>query len=38
MIILAKENLVVNNWDELPKDFGKKQFDDFNYKLQMENQ
>ena len=24
----------VNNWDELPKDFGKKQFDNFNYKLQ----
>ena len=23
----------INNWDELPKDFGKKQFDDFNYKL-----
>ena len=23
----------INNWNELPKDFGKKQFDDFNYKL-----
>ena len=23
----------INNWDELPEDFGKKQFDDFNYKL-----
>lgn len=23
----------INSWDELPKDFGKKQFDDFNYKL-----
>ena len=23
----------VNSWDELPKDFGKKQYDDFNYKL-----
>ena len=23
----------INNWDELPKDFGKKQFDDFDYKL-----
>lgn len=23
----------INNWDELPKDFGKRQFDDFNYKL-----
>ena len=23
----------INNWDELPKDFGKKQFADFNYKL-----
>lgn len=23
----------INRWDELPKDFGKKQFDDFNYKL-----
>ena len=23
----------INNWDELPKDFGKKQFNDFNYKL-----
>lgn len=24
----------INNWDELPDDFGKKQFYDFNYKLQ----
>lgn len=23
----------INNWEELPKDFGKKQFEDFNYKL-----
>ena len=23
----------INNWNELPEDFGKKQFDDFNYKL-----
>lgn len=23
----------INNWGELPKDFGKKQFEDFNYKL-----
>ena len=23
----------IDNWDELPKNFGKKQFDDFNYKL-----
>ena len=23
----------INNWNELPKDFDKKQFDDFNYKL-----
>lgn len=23
----------INSWDELPKNFGKKQFDDFNYKL-----
>lgn len=23
----------INNWEELPKDFGKKQFDDFDYKL-----
>ena len=23
----------INRWDELPKDFGKRQFDDFNYKL-----
>ena len=23
----------INRWDELPKDFEKKQFDDFNYKL-----
>lgn len=24
----------INNWDELPDDFGEKQFYDFNYKLQ----
>ncbi len=23
----------INNWDELPKDFGKRQFNDFNYKM-----
>lgn len=23
----------IDHWDELPKDFGKRQFDDFNYKL-----
>lgn len=23
----------IDNWDELPKNFGKRQFDDFNYKL-----
>lgn len=23
----------INNWEELPKDFGKKQFDNFDYKL-----
>ena len=23
----------INSWDELPKDFGKRQFNDFNYKL-----
>lgn len=23
----------INNWEELPKDFGKRQFDDFDYKL-----
>ena len=23
----------INSWDELPEDFGKKQYDDFNYKL-----
>lgn len=23
----------INSWEELPSDFGKKQFDDFNYKL-----
>ena len=23
----------INSWEKLPKDFGKKQFDDFNYKL-----
>lgn len=24
----------INSWDELPSDFGKKQFEDFDYKLQ----
>ena len=28
----------INSWDELPKNFGKKQFDDFNYKLPKGNQ
>ena len=27
----------INSWDELPKDFGKRQFNDFNYKLPNES-